>query len=287
MQLRDDHALRAVHDERAVRRHQRNIAKEDFLLLDVANSLVAGLRILVVNGQADRHLQRGRERHAALFALLLVILQLQADRIAALVTEVGNVLVVRSALVAEHITWKERISDYHGAAMRAGGTQVMETLEVAALALPVADGVVDEVQLRNAAEVSNGENRNKHRLQPRVITLVGQLIHLQKALIGASLHFDQVGNLGCGWNLGKIEPAANRALLVRHASLLSLVTPALFPLQGSRQASTRVSEAPAVYVKKQMIQTGPLRDANPVRGVRQSSRSAEAPESPRQACLLD
>src|SRR5215510_7792133 len=42
VELAHDHALRAVHDERAVLRHQRNIAKENFLLLDVADALVAG-----------------------------------------------------------------------------------------------------------------------------------------------------------------------------------------------------------------------------------------------------
>src|SRR5258708_39194910 len=73
MQLRNDYALGAVDDERAVRRHERNVAEEDFLLLDVANGLVAGLGILVVNGEANRHLQRGGERHAALFALLLEV----------------------------------------------------------------------------------------------------------------------------------------------------------------------------------------------------------------------
>src|SRR5579872_5403581 len=109
MELRNDDALSAVDDKGAVRRHQGNVAEEDFLLLDVANGLVAGLRILVIDRETDRHLQRGGERHAALFALLLVILQLQSDGIAALVTEVGNVLVVRSALVAENVARKEGV----------------------------------------------------------------------------------------------------------------------------------------------------------------------------------
>ena len=102
---------------------------------------------------------------------------------------------------------------------------MVKALQVAALALPVADREVNEIKLRNAAEVGDGENRNKHRLQPRVVTLVGQLVHLQKTLVGTALHFDQVGNLRCCGNLGKIEPAANRALLVRHASLLRLMIP--------------------------------------------------------------
>src|SRR5579863_1781857 len=129
--------------------------------------------------------------------------------------------------------------------MSASSAQVVKTLEVAALAFPVADGVVDEIKLRDAAEVGNWENRNKHRLQARVVTLVGQFVHLQKTLIGAALHFDQVRNLGCGRNLGKIEPAANRALLVRHASLLSLVTPAQIPPSRSTLGQHPSLEAPA------------------------------------------
>ena len=35
MQLRDDHALRAVHHERAVRRHHRHVAQENLLLAHV------------------------------------------------------------------------------------------------------------------------------------------------------------------------------------------------------------------------------------------------------------
>ena len=216
VQLRNDHALSPVDDEGAVRRHQRNVAEENFLLLDVANRLVACLRVLLIDGQAHRHLERRREGHAALFALLLVVLQLQAHRVAALVAEVGRVLVVRAALLAEHIAGKERIGNHHRPAMHAGRAQVVQALQVAALALPVADGKIDKIKLRDAAKIGNRKNRNKHRLQPRVVALVGQLVHLQEALVGAPLHFNQVGNLGCCRNLGKIEPAANRALLVGH-----------------------------------------------------------------------
>ena len=46
VQLADDHALGAVDDERAVVRHQRNFAEEDFLFLDVANALLRRFRRL-------------------------------------------------------------------------------------------------------------------------------------------------------------------------------------------------------------------------------------------------
>src|ERR1700739_1450334 len=118
----------------------------------------------------------------------------------------------------------------------------MQPLQVAALALPVADREINEVQLRDAAEVGDRKNGGKNRLQARIIALVRELVHLQEPLVRATLHFDQVGNLGCGWNFGKIEPAANRALLVGHASLLRLVMPAMplgndGPAPESREAA--------------------------------------------------
>ncbi len=243
MQLRNNDAFRPVHDERAIRRHQRNVAEEDFLLLDVADRLRTRLRVLVVNRQANRDLERRREGHAALFALLLVVLQLQANGVAALVAEVRRVLVVGSAVLAEHIAGMEGIRNDHRTAVDAGGSQVMQTLQVAALTLPVADGKVHKIKLRNVAEVRNREHRCKDRLQTIVVALVGELVHLQKPLIGAPLHFNQVGNLDGGRNLGKIESAANGAILVRHASLLRLVSPMSQPRFGLDTGSPSLTAA--------------------------------------------
>ncbi len=201
VQLRNDHTLGSVHDKCAVRRHERNVAEKDFLLLDVLDGLVAGLRVFLIDCEAHGDLERSGEGHAPLFALLLVVLQLQAHRVAALVAEIGYVLVVGAALLAEHVAGKERIGNDHGAALHAGGAQMMQPFQVAALALPIADREVHKVQLRNAAEVGDRENRHKYRLQAGVVPLVGQLVHLQKALVRTPLHFDQVGDLGCGRNL--------------------------------------------------------------------------------------
>ncbi len=87
-------------------------------------------------------------RHAALFAFGDVVLQLQRDRVAALVAERGRVLVERAALRAKHVAGLIRVGDNGGAAIAAGGAQVMQAAQVAALALPVADRVVDEIELR-------------------------------------------------------------------------------------------------------------------------------------------
>ena len=82
--------------------------------------------------------------------------------------------------------------------MHAGRAQVMQPLQVAALALPVANRKINKVQLRNAAKVRDRKYRHKHRLQTSVVAFVGQLVHLQKSLIRAALHFNQVRYLRCG-----------------------------------------------------------------------------------------
>ena len=107
VQLADDHALGAVDDERAVVRHQRNFAEEDFLLLDIANALLAGFRVFGVNGQADGDFERSGISHATLFALGLIVFQLQADRVAALVAEGDDIAVESAAMVAENVARRE------------------------------------------------------------------------------------------------------------------------------------------------------------------------------------
>ncbi len=216
MQLADDHALRSVDDERAVLRHQRDVAEEHFLLFDVANALVAGFRVLVVNGQADRDLERRGIGHAALFAFRHVVLQLQAHRVAALVAEVGRVGVVSAALAAEHVARMKRICDDGIAAIPTGCAKVVQSLQVPALALPVADGEIHKRQFGDVTEIGDGENRLKHRLQPAVVSFARQFVHLQEAVVRALLHLDQVRDLQRCRNLGKIETSTGGAILVRH-----------------------------------------------------------------------
>src|SRR5258705_1708075 len=199
VELRHDDALGAVDDEGAVLAHQRNVAEEDFLLLHVAQALDAGLGVLVVDLEPDRDLERCGVGHAALFALGLVVLQLQADGVAALGAEVRGVLVVGSAEVAEHVARVEGVGDDHVAAVSAGRAEVVETLEVAALALPIADREVDELELGDVAKVGDRKDGGEDGLQAVVFAFLRELVHLEEALITAALHFDEVGNLnGCG-----------------------------------------------------------------------------------------
>src|SRR5579871_3457526 len=84
----------------------------------------------------------------------------------------------------------------------------MQALEVAALALPVADRVVHEIQLREPAEILNRKHRREYRLQAAVLALGREQIHLQKPLIGVLLNLDQVRNLDRAADFGKIQPLA-------------------------------------------------------------------------------
>ena len=76
MHLRDDDALGAVDDERAVVGHQRHVAHVDGLLLDVADRAGAGILVHVPDDQAQDDLQRRGIGHAALDALLDVVFRL-------------------------------------------------------------------------------------------------------------------------------------------------------------------------------------------------------------------
>ena len=213
VQLADDDTFSAIDDESAVLRHQGNVAEEYFLFFNIANGAITGLRIFIEDGETHSDLEGRRVSHAALFALAHVVFQLQTNRVAALVAEVGRVGVVRAALAAEHVAGMERIRNDGVAAVLASGTQVMQTLQVAALALPVTDGVVHKLQLRDVAEIRDRKHRLENCLQAAVVALAGQTIHLQEAIVGALLHFDQVRNLDSCWNLGKIKPCTESIAL--------------------------------------------------------------------------
>ena len=173
VQLADDDTLGAVDDERAVVGHQRDVAVVDLLLLDVADGLHAGLGVLVPDDETDRHLERHGVGHAAFLALVDVVLQLETNGIAADVADVAARVVGLAAARAQYLVLAVGIGDEGVAAAGAGLPQVMQALEPAALALPVANRVLDELQRRVLAEVANREHRLEDRLQPRVFTLGG------------------------------------------------------------------------------------------------------------------
>ncbi len=214
MQLADNDALGAVDDERAVLRHQGNIAVENFLLLDVADGLGAAIRVFVVDGEPDGDFEGRGVSHAALLAFIHVVLQLHGHGIAALVAKRGRVLVERAALVTDDVAGLVRIGDDGRSTIATGGAQVMQTLQVAALTLPVADRVVHEFELGHFAEVPDRKHGGEHRLESGVLALAWQKVHLQKTLIGLHLDFNQVGNLNRALDFCEIQPLAFPGVLI-------------------------------------------------------------------------
>ena len=204
VQLRDDDALGAVDDERAVVRHQRDIAEVDLLLLDVADGLHAGLGVLVPHHEPDRDLERHGVGHAALLALVDVVLQLHPDRVAADVADVAAGLVLLAATRAEHLVVAIRVGDQGRAAATAGFSQVVQAGQLAALALPVADRILDELERRVLSEVADREDRLEDRLQPRILALGRQTVHLQEPLVRLPLNLDQIRDGNSRLDLRKI-----------------------------------------------------------------------------------
>ena len=92
----------------------------------------------------------------------------------------------------------------------------MQAAQMAALALPVADRVVDEIQLRQSAKILDRENGREHGLQARVFPLARQQIHLQEALVGLLLDVNQVRNLDRRLDFGEVQafPFPNDAITV-------------------------------------------------------------------------
>ena len=86
-------------------------------------------------------------------------------------------------MAAEHVAGMERIRADGRAAVPAGGAQMMQTFQIAALAFPVANRIIDELEIADAAKIRDRKNRAEDRLQAHVFTFIRQQVHLQKAFI--------------------------------------------------------------------------------------------------------
>ena len=206
VELGDDDALGSVDDEGAVLGHQGDVAEEDLLFLGVAHRLDAGVRVLVVDEEPEGDLQRHGVGHAPLLALRHGVLHLQVDGVAAHVAERHLVGVLGAALVAgDDLLVRVRRHD-PGAAGAAVHAEVLQPLEPAALALPVADRVVDELQLAGVPEVREREHAREDRLEPGLVPLLGEQVHLQETLVRLTLNVDQIRKIHERADLREVLP---------------------------------------------------------------------------------
>ena len=202
----------------------------------------AGFGVFGVDGETDGDFERRGISHATLFAFGLIVFQLQADRVAALITEGNDVAVERAAMVAENVAGMKRIGLDGRAARRvpAGGTKVMQPFQIAALALPVADRIIDELQLTDAAEIGNREDGSKDRLQSDIVALIRQKIHLQELLVRILLDFDQIRNRNRSFDFGKINSIGGQTVLRHRIQELRYRRQA--PLSRRRYLETKTAE---------------------------------------------
>ena len=133
-----------------------------------------------------------------------------------------------------------RVRDHRRAAIPARRPQVVQPAQVPALALPVSDRVVDEIQLRQPAKILDRENGRKHGLQSRVFPLARQQIHLQEALVGFLLHIDQVRNLDRRLDFGEVQ-----AFPFPHHAITVTMTHGPSPSGLRRMRQTRIDTRPA------------------------------------------
>jgi hypothetical protein len=206
MELADDDPLRPVDDEGSVLRHQGDVAVVDLLLLDVADGLGPRLRVLVPHHEPDRDLQGHREGHAPFLALVHVVLELQADGLVAGLAGDGLVLVQAAAARAMDLPVTTGVGHQGGRAEGTGPAQLVETDEPAALAFPVADRVVDELERAVLAQVADRKDALEHGLKARVFPVSRQHAHLQEALVRVLLDLDEVGDGDRGLDLGELDP---------------------------------------------------------------------------------
>ena len=227
VELADDHPLRPIDDEGAGVGHQRDLAEVDLLFLRIAHHPRSRLRVLVVDEEAERDLERYGVSHAALPALGDRILVLQFHRSAAGVALGHPVRVDRAAVRAADAVLERMVGHDLLAAVRARHAQVLEPLQLAATAVPVADGVADEVERAGFPEVPEREDAREDGLQAVIGPLLGQLVHLQEPVVGTALNADQVRNRQGRLDGREVHPTVAVAVqvtvlrfaVVRHASI--------------------------------------------------------------------
>src|SRR5437867_11698333 len=143
--------------------------------------------------------------HPTLLALGDVVFELQRHRVATHLAVVDAVLVGPAAVRTGVARGLGILGDGLLAALDAGDPQVLQPLQLAALALPVADGVLDELKRAGLAEVTDREDRLEDGLKPGILAVGRRGVNLQEPLVRSLLHLDQVRDWYRGVDLREIH----------------------------------------------------------------------------------
>src|SRR5687767_11153732 len=82
---------------------------------------------------------------------------------------------------------------------------MFEAFKVAALALPVADLVLNVLKGSRLPKIRHRKDRLKNRLEPDVVAFLRNQIHLQEPVVRLALHLYQVWNLRCRVDLREVD----------------------------------------------------------------------------------
>jgi hypothetical protein len=110
---------------------------------------------------------------------------LERYRVSATIAKRDDIFVERAAFVTQHIAGMEWVGTNLSAAARitAYCAEMMKAFQITALALPVSDRIIYELELAQSTEIGNWKYGAEHTLQTCILPLLGKKIHLQKALI--------------------------------------------------------------------------------------------------------
>jgi hypothetical protein len=194
MQLADDNTLGSVNDKGSVIGHEWDIAKVDFLLFYIPNALSIRLIILIPNHETNRDLQRDSEGHSAFLTFFHCVFYVEFDGIAAKLAPRVFDFVFCTAVPAIAPFGIIRAVDNRLPAFGTVGAQEIQSFQIATLALPISDGVLDKFQRGCASKIIDWKYRIEDCLQSHILSIRRRDIHLQKSVIGLSLDFDQIRN---------------------------------------------------------------------------------------------
>ena len=72
---------------------------------------------------------------------------------------------------------------------------MMQAFQVPAFAFPVSDGVADELERRDAAEIRNRKYGVEDRLKAGIFALLRKHVHLEEPLVRILLYLDEIRDL--------------------------------------------------------------------------------------------
>ena len=222
VQLGHDHALGAIDDEGAPIGHGRDIAEVDFGFLALFVLAIA-LIVLVELVEPYADLQGRGHGGTALDAFLHAHLGVQAHGLVAHIADGRFVLVALAALGAIHREILGVIRHDVVAAVLAGRAQMRQAFVLAALAGPVAHGVVDELDLEgriaaiHTLAVVHGEHGVEHGPETAGLPLGVEQVHLEEFVVTPLLDINQIGDGHQRADLRKLDTLTVDVLLDAHA----------------------------------------------------------------------